>query len=144
MRWAKLLVITLVVTGTLQSLLGQTSKLPANGQSNTSEKLDTARAAGFDFARLSDLSRKAAVLNGNRPQVSVEARLDPKQSRLLANEGVCFTLRVYKFAQKDGEAPHMVGSTTCTPAQSVEPREAEGTDEFGHKVRYFPGLFHPL
>jgi hypothetical protein len=144
MRWTKLIVATLVAAATLQPLVGQVSQPPASTDSNKTDKLDQARASGFDFARLADLTRTLAQPGANRPLDSRVIILDPKQARLLANESVCFTLHVFKFSQKDGEPPHMVGSTTCTPAQSVNPKEAEGTDESGGKTRSVPRLFHPL
>jgi hypothetical protein len=144
MRWAKLIVATLVVAATLQPLVGQVSQPTVTTDSNKTDKLDQPRASGFDFARLSDLTRTFAQPGGNRPLDSRVIVLDPGQARALTNAGVCFTLHVFKFSQKDGEPPHMIGSTTCTPAQSVSPREAEGADESGGKIRSVPRLFHPL
>ena len=145
MRLASLLLGSLMVTSALHPLQAQQTQPSANSADfYKAQQFEVARASGFDFAQLSDLTRRAAELNGNRPPDSKTIVLDPKQGRLLANGSVCYTLRVYKFAQEDGEAPRMVGSTTCTPAQSVEPKAAEGTDDSGRKVRYIQHLFHPL
>lgn len=34
-------------------------------------------------------------------------------------EGTCFTMRTYVFARHDGNAPVLVGTSTCTPAGAI-------------------------
>jgi hypothetical protein len=34
-------------------------------------------------------------------------------------EGTCFTMRSYVFTRQDGNAPVLVGATTCTPATTL-------------------------
>lgn len=34
-------------------------------------------------------------------------------------EGMCFTMRTYVFARHDGNAPVLVGTSTCTPASAI-------------------------
>ena len=50
-------------------------------------------------------------------------RLSAEQARNLANRDTCYTMRSYIFRRQDGNAPVLVGTTTCTPANVVRPRQ---------------------
>ena len=43
----------------------------------------------------------------------------------------CFTMRSYLFARADGEAPRLVGMTTCTPATRYRFYHAQRNMQFG-------------
>jgi hypothetical protein len=119
MRWAKLIVATLVVAAALQPLLGQTAK-PQSADADKAKQFELARAAGFDFSRLSGLNRRSLfpqVVWTKGPQTTVVTQPD-KDSDL------CYTMRVYKFSHEDDEPPRMTGSTTCTPAKRVGLKDA--------------------
>lgn len=45
-------------------------------------------------------------------------QMDKAQS----NDNVCFAIRSYIFKQDDGNAPELIGSTTCTPATALRQR----------------------
>jgi len=46
---------------------------------------------------------------------------DKPNSQLYADRfvGACFTMRSYVFARQDGNAPVLVGTSTCTPASTL-------------------------
>jgi hypothetical protein len=51
----------------------------------------------------------------------------------------CFTMRSYLFARNDGEAPRLVGMTTCTPASSYRLYHAQRKPQFG----LYPAMVAP-
>lgn len=58
-------------------------------------------------------------------------RVSPQE---LQNRNLCFAIRSYHFRRQDGNAPVLVGTTTCTPAVDFRQRQ----------VRPKPGLYVPL
>ena len=40
-------------------------------------------------------------------------------------EGMCFTIRSYVFARHDGNAPVLVGTSTCTPASAIRMEQSK-------------------
>lgn len=118
MRWAKLIVATLVVAAALQPLLGQTAQLQTGASdADKAKQLERARAALFDFSRLSALNRRPPDT-----QVLALRRLEAAQAG--KDSDLCYTMRVYQFSHKDDEPPRMTGSTTCTPANRVGLKDA--------------------
>src|SRR5215475_5318335 len=48
---------------------------------------------------------------------------DPIQiDRVQGNSNVCFAIRSYIFKREDGNAPVLVGTTTCTPSTVLQQR----------------------
>jgi hypothetical protein len=119
MRWAKVIVATLVVAATLQPLAGQAAKPQAsNIDSDKAKQFELARASGFDFSKRSDLKRRALdalkKAEGDRANTTLSN----------SDSDLCYTMRVYQFSHKDDEPPRMTGSTTCTPANRVGLKDA--------------------
>jgi len=42
--------------------------------------------------------------------------------QLQGSRNVCFAIRSYIFKREDGNAPELVGTTTCTPASAFQQR----------------------
>jgi hypothetical protein len=74
-------------------------------------------------------------LHQHRPYLSVQNLEKPagQQYAELLGEGTCFTMRSYVFTRQDGNAPVLVGATTCTPATTLR---MERTKQ--HQVRLIP------
>jgi hypothetical protein len=53
--------------------------------------------------------------------------LKPSKDLQYANlfPGLCFTMRSYVFARQDGNAPVLVGTSTCTPADTLRTEQAK-------------------
>jgi len=49
--------------------------------------------------------------------------LSADQLQALANRDTCYTMRTYVFQRQDGNAPVLVGTTTCTPADTVRSQQ---------------------
>lgn len=147
MQLPKWILGTLVIAVSLQSLPAQTTTLSSSTDSTKTDKFNQARAALFDFSRISDLTRSqnnsAVPKLGSHPPNSIVV-LDPKHTRILADGDLCFTLRVYHFSQEDGEAPRMTGSTTCTAADRAGRKDAEEPNKSEPKRRFVPRLYKPL
>jgi hypothetical protein len=45
----------------------------------------------------------------------------------LANSNLCFAIRSYHFRRQDGNAPVLVGTTTCTPSRILEQKRVSPT-----------------
>jgi len=45
--------------------------------------------------------------------------LESRQYADLFGKGMCFTVRSYLFTRQDGNAPVLVATTTCTPANTL-------------------------
>ncbi len=123
MRWPNLLLGSLVLAFSFQPLLAaplQTAERPANhADSVKSNRFDLARASGFDFGRMSELTHREnnrVILNPMRLNDLVN----------LSNQDLCYSLRVYSFTREGTEAPQMTGSTACTPANRAVLKGAEG------------------
>ena len=136
MRSPSLILGSIVLALSLQLLFAQTTEKQPN-------KLDLARASGFDFARVSDVARgeKAATVsssNSDRAQALLALQAASLQNSLTEpNGGVCYNLRVYYFKRQGTEAPQMTGSTTCTPNRPVL-KQADGASGPPPKARYVP------
>ncbi|HTC95012.1 MAG TPA: hypothetical protein VK699_16330 [Terriglobales bacterium] len=128
MRLTKLILGTLVLAASFQTLFAQTTKAPINiaGKPN---KFDLAQASGFDFAEVSNLTH--AGMNSANPKVT----LGDNRPQDAPSNDLCYSMRVYEFTRKDGEAPQMTGSTTCTPANRAAPKSIDG---IAPKARYVP------
>src|SRR5262245_47898501 len=50
-------------------------------------------------------------------------RLNADQVRALANRNTCYAIRSYIFRRQDGNAPVLVGTTTCTSADALRRQE---------------------
>ena len=60
--------------------------------------------------------------NFSSPQDRAYAKLQViSKDQLYADRfaGACFTMRSYVFARQDGNAPVLVGTSTCTPASTL-------------------------
>ncbi|HLW54115.1 MAG TPA: hypothetical protein VKW06_14855 [Candidatus Angelobacter sp.] len=56
-------------------------------------------------------------------QAQHAAQLDRNQIRKLeSGDNTCFAIRSYIFRREDGDAPELIGSTTCTPASAFRSR----------------------
>ena len=56
-------------------------------------------------------------------QAQQARQLDPIQvDRIESNNTGCFAIRSYIFKREDGNAPELVGTTTCTPGNFVHQR----------------------
>lgn len=52
--------------------------------------------------------------------------LDPIQiDRIQSSDNTCYAIRSYNFTREDGDAPQLVGTTTCTPANIVRNRTVQ-------------------
>lgn len=56
------------------------------------------------------------------------------QMQALANRNTCYTMRSYIFQRQDGNAPVLLGTTTCTPANVGRSRQVDRPPE----VRLIP------
>jgi hypothetical protein len=55
----------------------------------------------------------------SQPRINVQRLV--QQSPLEAERSnVCFTMRSYYFHRQDGQAPVLVGTSTCTPASKLQ------------------------
>jgi hypothetical protein len=62
---------------------------------------------------------KSWILN----QAENARKLDHIQiDKTQVNDNLCFAIRSYIFKREDGNAPELVGSTTCTPATALRQR----------------------
>ncbi len=52
-------------------------------------------------------------------------RMSGDQIRSLADRNTCFAIRSYIFKREDGNAPVLVGTTTCTPSDALRRREVK-------------------
>ena len=130
MRLTKLILGTLVLAASFQTLFAQTTRTQINA-AHTPDKFDLAQASGFDFGEISNLAR--AGVNSVRPKVIWSNR-----DEAAPNNDLCYSMRVYEFTRQDDEAPQMKGSTTCTPANRFNSRSVEGTIGPAPKARYVP------
>jgi hypothetical protein len=55
----------------------------------------------------------------HRLDLQRQAMPETGQYANLLGEGTCFTMRSYIFNRQDGNAPVLVGATTCTPANTL-------------------------
>jgi len=70
------------------------------------------------------------------PMNAVVAELS-RQQPLVSNRSAgsqpgiptCFTMRSYIFERQDGNAPILVGTTTCTPAGQIRDRRIHGKEQ---------------
>jgi hypothetical protein len=57
------------------------------------------------------------------PQVLFQGQLNLGQPQWVLRRGTlgaaCYTIKTYRFERQDGNAPVLVGTTTCTPANTV-------------------------
>ncbi len=103
------------------SLLLSSGLVVAQQQQQPSE-MQASSTSGFDFGRVSDLTRaeiKSATPAFTRSNL---LSLDPKRFLGRAtppNQDLCYSLRVYNFKSEGTEAPRMTGYTTCTSANRV-------------------------
>ena len=56
-------------------------------------------------------------------------QLSADQLQALANRDTCYTMRTYVFRRQDGNAPVLVGTTTCTPANVVRKQQVNRAPE---------------
>ena len=61
------------------------------------------------------------------------------QHELETRSNTCFTMRSYIFARNDGEAPRLVGMTTCTPGSQYRFYHAQRKRQFG----FYPAITLP-
>lgn len=54
-----------------------------------------------------------------RQQLMLTMQRAMQQAREQALADTCYTIRSYNFKREDGNAPVLVGTTTCTPANQV-------------------------
>jgi hypothetical protein len=47
------------------------------------------------------------------------------QLKALADRNTCYAIRSYIFKREDGNAPVLVGTTTCTPSDTLRRREVK-------------------
>jgi hypothetical protein len=58
-------------------------------------------------------------LHHHRLYRNVQKVPDGREYAELLGAGMCFTMRSYVFTRQDGNAPVLVGATTCTPATTL-------------------------
>jgi hypothetical protein len=51
--------------------------------------------------------------------------IQDQQYANLFDKGTCFTMRSYVFTRQDGNAPVLVGTSTCTPASALRMEESK-------------------
>jgi hypothetical protein len=123
----------LILALSLQPLLAQTTEKQPN-------KLDLARASGFDFGRVSELTHteiKSATLFGAHSGRILNFSPGPL-SITQHEKDLCYSLHVYQFTREGTSAPRMTGSTTCTPAERTVFRNVPGASAPPPKARYVP------
>jgi hypothetical protein len=73
--------------------------------------------------RVSD--EEIAKLFGPKMQLALQ---DAKKKVIIAQQdltqkNLCFTMRSYYFQRQDGQAPVLVGTATCTPANKLQQKQ---------------------
>ena len=142
MRSPSLFLGSLVLALFLQPLLAQTHE-------SQPSKLDLARTSGFDFGRISELTRgdksaMASLINSGQGNSALiqepkHPQFFPAQPNLpQTNNDLCYRLQVYHFTREGTEAPRMTGSTTCTPANRMAFKNVDGASGPAPKARYVP------
>lgn len=79
--------------------------------------------------QLQDQVFKAARERAFKLAVQAEHRLDkrytPEQMLDQERNNTCYTVRSYMFHRQDGQAPVLVGTSTCTPANKLQQRQVK-------------------
>lgn len=80
-------------------------------------------------------ARERALNLAQQAERRLDKHFTPEQMLDYERSNTCYTVRSYMFHRQDGQAPVLVGTTTCTPANKLQQR----------RVKQQPGgLFVPL
>ena len=73
-----------------------------------------------------DYLRQAPLIAGQaKVQHRLLQQLDSRKVSTMLNQqnNTCFAMRSYVFRRQDGQAPVLVGTTTCTPASVLQQKQ---------------------
>jgi len=78
--------------------------------------------------QLRDQALKAARERTSQTALEVQWRLKrftPEEVLAYERSNTCYTVRSYMFHRQDGQAPVLVGTSTCTPANKLQQRQVK-------------------
>jgi hypothetical protein len=79
-------------------------------------------AAQSNHQRSEEKERSLTEHPSTPPQFDI---VTPEQERVEDADGVCYTMRSYIFERRDTEAPHLVGTVTCTRSSQRQFKRAK-------------------